>query len=194
MKEQINELLKKVGLKAEEIKLAQMKLADGITIVEAEAFEAGYSIGIVTEEGVVALPKGEYEMEDGKALIVEEDGVIAEIKDAVSEEEAAEEGEMMDEKEEMSSEPQPKKVVESVTKESFFSKELHDALVNEIAELKAQLESKEEVTEEVEMSSDDEPAAEVITHNPERANEVKFQYGTSRNSTTLDRIMAKLSK
>lgn len=194
MKEQINELLKKVGLKAEEIKLAQMKLADGVTIVEAEAFEAGYSIGIVTEEGVVALPKGEYEMEDGKALIVEEDGVIAEIKDAVSEEEAAEEGEMMDEKEEMSSEPQPKKVVESVTKESFFSKELHDALVNEIAELKAQLESKEEVTEEVEMSSDDEPAAEVITHNPERANEVKFQYGTSRNSTTLDRIMAKLSK
>jgi len=198
MKEQINELLKKVGLKAEEIKLAQMKLADGITIVEAEAFEAGYSIGIVTEEGVVALPKGEYEMEDGKALIVEEDGVIAEIKDAVSEEEAAEEGEMMDEKEEMSSEPQPKKVVESVTKESFFSKDLHDALVNEIAELKAQLEAKaeakEEVTEEVEMSSDDEPAAEVITHNPERANEVKFQYGTSRNSTTLDRIMAKLSK
>jgi len=198
MKEQINELLKKVGLKAEEIKLAQMKLADGVTIVEAEAFEAGYSIGIVTEEGVVALPKGEYEMEDGKALIVEEDGVIAEIKDAVSEEEAAEEGEMMDEKEEMSSEPQPKKVVESVTKESFFSKDLHDALVNEIAELKAQLEAKaeakEEVTEEVEMSSDDEPAAEVITHNPERANEVKFQYGTSRNSTTLDRIMAKLSK
>jgi len=194
MKEQINELLKKVGLKAEEIKLAQMKLADGITIVEAEAFEAGYSIGIVTEEGVVALPKGEYEMEDGKALIVEEDGVIAEIKDAVSEEEAAEEGEMMDEKEEMSSEPQPKKVVESVTKESFFSKDLHDALVNEIAELKAQLEAKAEVTEEVEMSSDDEPAAEVITHNPERANEVKFQYGTSRNSTTLDRIMAKLSK
>jgi len=198
MKEQINELLKKVGLKAEDIKLAQMKLADGVTIVEAEAFEAGYSIGIVTEEGVVALPKGEYEMEDGKALIVEEDGVIAEIKDAVSEEEAAEEGEMMDEKEEMSSEPQPKKVVESVTKESFFSKDLHDALVNEIAELKAQLEakaeSKEEVTEEVEMSSDDEPAAEVITHNPERVNDVKFQYGTSRNSTTLDRIMAKLSK
>ena len=199
MKEQINELLKKVGLKAEEIKLAQMKLADGVTIVEAEAFEAGYSIGIVTEEGVVALPKGEYEMEDGKALIVEEDGVIAEIKDAVSEEEAAEEGEMMDEKEEMSSEPQPKKVVESVTKESFFSKDLHDALVNEIAELKAQLEAQAEAKaetkeEEVEMSSDDEPAAEVITHNPERANEVKFQYGTSRNSTTLDRIMAKLSK
>ena len=195
MKEQINELLKKVGLKAEEIKLAQMKLADGVTIVEAEAFEAGYSIGIVTEEGVVALPKGEYEMEDGKALIVEEDGVIAEIKDAVSEEEAAEEGEMMDEKEEMSSEPQPKKVVESVTKESFFSKDLHDALVNEIAELKAQLEAKAETKEEeVEMSSDDEPAAEVINHNPERANEVKFQYGTSRNSTTLDRIMAKLSK
>jgi hypothetical protein len=45
MKEQINELLKKVGLKAEEIKLAQMKGADGVTVFEAEAFEAGQSVG-----------------------------------------------------------------------------------------------------------------------------------------------------
>jgi hypothetical protein len=194
MKEQINELLKKVGLKAEEIKLAQMKGADGVTVFEAEAFEAGQSVGVVTEEGAVAVPVGEYELEDGKILVVQEEGIIAEIKEAVSEEAAEEEGEMMDEKkEEMSEAPAPKKVVESVTKESFFSKALHDALVNEITELKAQLAEKEEVKEEVEMSSE-EPSTEPITHNPENESQkVNFKYATSRSASTFDRVMAKIA-
>ena len=194
MKEQINELLKKVGLKAEEIKLAQMKGADGVTVFEAEAFEAGQSVGVVTEEGAVAVPVGEYELEDGKILVVQEEGIIAEIKEAVSEEAAEEEGEMMDEKkEEMSEAPAPKKVVESVTKESFFSKELHDTLVNEITELKAQLAEKEEVKEEVEMSND-EPSAEPIKHNPENETQkVNFKYATSRSASTFDRVMAKIA-
>lgn len=195
MKEQINELLKKVGLKAEEIKLAQMKGADGVTVFEAEAFEAGQSVGVVTEEGAVAVPVGEYELEDGKILVVQEEGIIAEIKEAVSEEAAEEEGEMMDEKkEEMSEAPAPKKVVESVTKESFFSKELHDALVNEITELKAQLAEKEEVKEEVVEMSNDEPSAEPITHNPENESQkVNFKYATSRSASTFDRVMAKIA-
>ena len=45
-----------------EVKLAQMKLEDGITIVEAEAFEPDYSIGIVTPDGIVPMPVGEYEL------------------------------------------------------------------------------------------------------------------------------------
>lgn len=191
MKEQINQLLMKVGLRAEEIKLAQMKGADGVTVFEAEVFEAGQSVGIVTEEGAVAVPVGEYELEDGMILVVQEEGIIAEIKEAVAEEEALPEGEMMDEKkEEMSEAPSPKKVVESVTKESFFSKELHDALVNEITELKAKLAEKEEV---VEMSSE-EPATEPITHNPENITEkVNFKYATSRPQSTFDRVMAKIA-
>jgi predicted nuclease with TOPRIM domain len=131
-------------------------------------------------------------------LVVQEEGIIAEIKEAVSEEAAEEEGEMMDEKkEEMSEAPAPKKVVESVTKESFFSKELHDALVNEITELKAQLaekeEVKEEIKEEVEMSSE-EPSTEPITHNPENESQkVNFKYATSRSASTFDRVMAKIA-
>lgn len=191
MKEQINELLKKVGLKAEEIKLAQMKGADGVTVFEAEAFEAGQSVGVVTEEGAVAAPVGEYELEDGKILVVQEEGIIAEIKEAA----AAEEAPAPENEAEMTEEtaPAPKKVVESVTKESFFSKELHDSLVNEITELKAQLAEKEEVKEEVEMSSE-EPSTEPITHNPENESQkVNFKYATSRSASTFDRVMAKIA-
>lgn len=188
MKEQINQLLMKVGLRAEEIKLAQMKGADGVTVFEAEVFEAGQSVGIVTEEGAVAVPVGEYELEDGMILVVQEEGIIAEIKEAVAEEEAVEEA--PEAEAEMEAAPSPKKVVESVTKESFFSKELHDALVNEITELKAKLAEKEEV---VEMSSE-EPATEPITHNPENITEkVNFKYATSRPQSTFDRVMAKIA-
>jgi hypothetical protein len=149
----------------------------------------------LVEEGAVAVPVGEYELEDGKILVVQEEGIIAEIKEAAAEEAPAPENEA-----EMTEEtaPSPKKVVESVTKESFFSKELHDALVNEITELKAQLaekeeEGKEEVKEEVEMSND-EPSAEPITHNPENESQkVNFKYATSRSASTFDRVMAKIA-
>lgn len=191
MKEQINQLLKKVGLKAEEIKLAQMKGADGVTIFEAEAFEAGQSVGIVTEEGAVAVPVGEYELEDGMILVVQEEGIIAEVKEAVAEEEAVEEEAPVAEAE-MTEAPSPKKVVESVTKESFFSKELHDTMVAEITELKAKIEELTKEEEVVEMASEE--VAKPITYNPENKSEkVNFKYATSRSASTFDRVMAKIA-
>ena len=63
----------------EEVKLAQAKLDNG-TILEAEAFEAGNEIFIVTEDERVAVPVGEYQMEDGNILVVSEEGIIGEIK------------------------------------------------------------------------------------------------------------------
>ena len=59
-------------------KLAQQTLDNG-TIIEADSFEAGQSVFIVTEDEKVALPIGEYKLEDGSTLIVEEEGVIASI-------------------------------------------------------------------------------------------------------------------
>ena len=52
-----------------QIDLAQMKLEDGITIVEAEKFEPEYSVGIVTAEGVIPMPVGEYKLEEGKVVV-----------------------------------------------------------------------------------------------------------------------------
>jgi hypothetical protein len=43
-----------------EVKLEQMKLENG-TVLEADKFEAGNEIFIVTEDERVALPIGEYE-------------------------------------------------------------------------------------------------------------------------------------
>ena len=67
----------------DEIKLESMKLDNG-TVIEAEAFEANQEVFIVTEnEEKIALPVGEYTLEDGMILVVVEEGVIAEVKEAV---------------------------------------------------------------------------------------------------------------
>jgi len=71
-----------------EVAMATMMLKDGVTILEAESFEAGQAVFIVAENGdKVAAPIGEHELEDGRILVITEEGKIAEIKDAMVEEE-----------------------------------------------------------------------------------------------------------
>jgi len=82
----INEIKTLLGM---EVKLAQMKLDNG-TVLEAEMFEAGQPVFIINEEDRIALPIGEYILEDGMILVVSEEGIIAEIKEAIVEEEAPE--------------------------------------------------------------------------------------------------------
>jgi len=195
-KTQINKIKTLLGL---EIKLEQMKLENG-TILEAEAFEAGAEIFIVNEEDRIAVPMGEYMLEDGKVLIITEDGIIGEIKDAEAPaEEAAPEVEVEVEAEAETS--TPKKVVESITKEMFFSE--IEKLRNEIAELKA---AKVEVTEEVELSAEvteevKEEAVELsaeeaqpLKHNPEGAVEKKQTnlFAQKAPKTTRDLVFSKL--
>lgn len=70
------------------ITMATMMLKDGVTILEAESFEAGQAVFIVAENGdKVAAPIGDHELEDGRVLVITEEGLIAEIKDAMVEEE-----------------------------------------------------------------------------------------------------------
>ena len=68
----------------QEVKLAQMTLENG-TVLEAESFEAGQEVFILTDDEKVALPVGEYTLEDGMILVVAEEGLIAEIKEATEE-------------------------------------------------------------------------------------------------------------
>ena len=166
MKEQVNELLRKIGLKAVEVKLEQILTADGQAALEAEVFEAGQPVFIVNEDERIPLPVGEYEMAEDMILKIEEEGIIASFEKKEMEEEAAEveaEEKEMEEvaaSEEPTATPVAKKVVESVSKETYFSAEERESL---IAELKAQILaelSKEETTEEVELSKP-------IQHNPE---------------------------
>ena len=73
-----------------EIVMSTMMLKDGVTVLEAESFEAGVPVMIVAENGdKVPAPIGEHELEDGRILVITEEGIIAEIKDAMVEEEVA---------------------------------------------------------------------------------------------------------
>ncbi len=72
------------------VEMANMRLANGV-LLEAESFEAGQNVFLVGEDDEkVAAPVGEHELEDGRVMIVEEEGVIAEIREAVAEEEEVE--------------------------------------------------------------------------------------------------------
>lgn len=199
-----NKILNKVrSLLGMEVKLEQMKLTDGVSILEADVFEAGNEVFIVTEdEQKIPLPVGEYELEDMRVLVVTEEGLIAEIKEAAEEEEVVveepqvEAGKPMEE--EMAAEAAPKKTVESIIKETFFSKLEELKAENESlkAELAKQTAQPTEVAKEeapVELSADAEPKP--ILHNPENAKEVNLiNLASKRGRSTMDSILEKLSK
>ena len=181
----ITEIKKLLGM---EIKLEQMALDNG-TIIEAELFEAGQAVFIVNGEDRVALPVGEYTLDNGMILVVAVEGEIAEIKEAAAEEVETPEVEV---EVEQAAEPTPataKKVIESTVKESHFSKEDVDALKSEIENLKTELASMKNVeVTEVELS------AQPLTHNPDaKANVEKILFSQNRVMTTFDRVMNKIA-
>lgn len=129
-----------------EVKLEQMKLNDGVTVIEADSFEANNEVFIITEdEQRIPMPVGEYVVENGMLLIVTQEGVIAEIKEqeAPKEEEAPEvevPEEEMKKDDKMIEKSQVKKTVESMVKETFFSemeslKEENERLKTELAQM-----------------------------------------------------------
>jgi len=176
----INQIKTLLGM---EVKLAQMALENG-TIIEAEVFEAGASVFIVNEEDRIALPVGEYKLEDGMILIVAEEGIIAEIKEAIVEEETPEAEVEVEVEQEMTEVKEPKRVIESVTKEMFFAE--IDSLKKEIEALK--LAKTEVAVETVELS------AEPLTHNPEATTKRELNtYSQNRTRTTFDSVLEKIS-
>ena len=186
-----------------EVKLEQMKLDNG-AILEAEVFEAGAEVFVVADEERVAVPVGEYEAE-GKTIVVSEEGIIGEIKEASAEEEAPAETEAEQvEEEELSTETaSPKKIVKSISEEMFFSE--IEKLRTEINELKlsktevvaeeVQVELSEEVKEDkVELSAEE---VEGITHTPENLSnkkELNLYSQKGNKNTTRNRIFNKLNK
>jgi len=191
-----NQILNKVRtLLGMEVVLETMKLDDNITVIEAESFEAGNEVVVVTEdEQKIPLPVGSYNLEDGRVLVVAEEGNIAEVKE--KEEEAPEVEEEIEvpaeeeatKEEEMSNEPAQtiKKTIESVVKETFFAE--MEALKKENEELKAKLEGKVEV----ELSEEE---VEPIVFNPENVQKVDgFKFASKGGNTIMSNILNKLNK
>ena len=190
-----NQILNKVrALLGMEVKLETMKLADGITVIEAESFEPEMEVVVVTEdEQKIPLPVGSYELENGQILVVNEEGIIAEVKEVKEEEEmpevpAEEVPTEATKEEEMSNEPTQaiKKTIESVVKETFFAE--MEALKKENEELKAKLEGKVEV----ELSEEE---VEPIVFNPENVQKVDgFKFASKGGNSIMSNILNKLNK
>jgi len=173
------------------VEMATMKLAGGV-VVEAESFEAGENVFLLGEDDEkVAAPVGEHELEDGRILVIVEEGVIAEIREAG--EEVAEEVVEEEESTEMAQEE-----MAYVTKEEFGAaidelKEMIAAMLPKEEEMAAE-EVSEEVTEEkVEMSADEAPAAKKVAAAPVDKKPDMVQFSKKAGGTTLSRVMSKLS-
>ena len=189
-----------------EVKLEEQKLENG-TVVSAEAFEKDNEIFIVTDDEKVAMPVGEYILEDGRLLVVEAEGVIADVREVSDEvpakEEEVEETEDLEEevKEEM----------------SYATKEELAEVKTMVEEIKAMLEPKEEMSEEVEsntIKSEEtttktvyaekeeikeklaaETPVEKITHNPEAESKPNLNlYAQKRALSTADRVLQRISQ
>lgn len=186
----------------EEVKLEQAKLDNG-TVIEADTFESGVEVFIVTEDEKIALPIGEYTLEDGKILVVTEEGLIAEIKDAEAEE--VEEVEEVEAKEEEKEEmgyatkeelAEVKSMIEEIKamlepKEDFSADDLGNLLTEELA--KHERVELNEIPAEVQAELN-QPSAEPIVSNPEVKKTIsKFSVSKNRKSTTIDRVMARLN-
>jgi hypothetical protein len=197
--EMIKQVKNLLGVELSDIQLAELKLENG-TVLEADAFESGKEVFIKTEDENVALPVGEYELEDSRLLVVEEEGVIKEIK--AQEEEEKEDEEKEDDKEEM----------RYVTREEFRKEidELKD-MVEKLISPKEKEEMSSQIQEEVSLAVTEvlnseaeekevlkeqlsQPAAEPLKHNPEeKKSNLKVKFAQNRKKSTLDRVMETIS-
>ena len=198
------EMLKRIQtLLNTRVELEDRKLDNG-TVISADEFAEGQPVFIVTEDERIPMPIGEYMMEDGSMLVVEEEGVIAEVKAQEEEVEEVVEDVVEDVvEEEMSEVKEPKKVVESTVVETHFSDEQKSELVeailssvnplieelqNKVSELEAKLsiEVQEEVVEE--------KLSKTFKHTPEVKSEKKqIKFSQNRSMTTFDRVLSKIS-
>jgi hypothetical protein len=168
------------AVETSEVELAQAKLDNG-TVLEAESFEAGQPIFIVSEEDRIAVPVGEYQMEDGRILVVVEEGVIGEIKEAAAEvEEEA---------------PSVEVEVEAAVEPTMEDK-IKEMVMPLIEEMKAELSAiKEEMAKKKQEMSSDMPAAMPIRHNPEAAPApARVNLAQNAPESSIDRVLARLNK
>ena len=189
-----------------EVKLEDMKLENG-TVISADSFEEGSEVFIVTDDEKVAMPVGEYILEDSRLLVVSEEGIIADVREVADEVPAkeTEEGEeITSDLEEEAPAEEAKEEMGYATREELASR--CDELKSMIDEVKAMMAPKEEdlaedaanvlksrtVKEEF-----SEAAAAPIKHNPEAVSnqKTKVEFAKGKfNTTAMERVLNKLNK
>ncbi len=198
-----------------EVKLEEQKLENG-TVVESESFEKGKEIFILTDDEKVAMPVGEYLLEDGRLIVVSEEGIIDDVREVSDEvpekeEEAKDETEDLEYKDEEMEDDGKEADVQDWAGMEKRIKNLEDA----ISDLKSKIGEKSMEEEEVEMEQEEvsrqpksrtvkeefneelsKPAAAPIKHNPESGNTKKenFRIAPKRKPSTMDIILNQLNK
>ena len=173
------------------VEMANMRLANGV-LLEAESFEAGQNVFLVGEDDEkVAAPVGEHELEDGRVMIVEEEGVIAEIREAVAEAVEEEVEQSADEEA-----PVQEEMAEEEVEMNYVTKEEFGAAIDEIkAMIQDMGKDKEEMAaeEKVEMSIDEAPAAKKVAAAPVEKKAEFNRLEKKAPQNTLGRVFSKLS-
>ena len=188
-----------------EVKLEDMKLENG-TVISADSFEKGKEVFIVTDDEKVAMPVGEYILEDSRLMVVSEEGLIADVRDVADDVPAkeTEEGEEITSDLKEEEEEAPKEEMAYATKEELSS--AIEEMKTMIDEVKAMMAPKEEdLSEEAAnvlksrtvKEEFSEAAAAPIKHNPEGESvtkkKVEFAKGKF-NTTAMERVLNKLNK
>jgi hypothetical protein len=203
--ETLNRVLATLGLKPEEaivVDLAQVKTEDGQATFESDNFAVSEAVFIVTPDGNIPCPEGEFALENGNVMTVDANGTIVEI--ATKEEEAPEEEEIIEAedqpmKEQIGDMPMAKKVVKSKTEmeESYFSKQMSELEAKFEARLSALEGEKIALSAENKELTDrlaNEPAPHTL-HNPEanmKDSKLVFKLGAKREETLKDRVFNQL--
>jgi hypothetical protein len=179
-----------------EVKFEQMTLENG-AVLEAEAFEAGNEVFVVSGEDRVPAPVGEHMLEDGRVLVIAEEGVIAEIKEAGAEEEPSVEIEVEASAEEVETELAEVEVKEDMPAVGAIIEKVLEEIAMMREEMKAMREemggyAKKEEMAAVEQKLSSQSAAQPIKHNPEKKQVNKVEF--NRPQKSIDRVLARLNK
>lgn len=191
------------------VNLAQLVLDNG-TVIESESFAGGESVFIVTDDERVALPIGDYMIEDGRKLVVSEEGVIESIGEGLEKEDEKEEEEEVEMEEEVIVEvpdEAAKEVAEVIEAVVEVVSPLIEEIKEEVEELKKKFETVPEAEEEgykdgikdekedVKEKLSKQPARKPINHSPERKqSKMKHLYSQkNKGVSTLDRVLNKLN-
>jgi len=213
MKSKLNQIKELLNI---QVKLEEMKLENG-TVVSADSFEKDSEIFIVTDDEKVAMPVGEYLLEDGRLIVVSEEGLIADVRDVADDVPAKED----EEGEEITSdlEQEDKEMAEDgeadVADWRGMEKRIQN-LEDAIADLKGDKEAKMEDVEEEEMSEEksnvlksrtvkeefskeelSEASSKPIKHNPETVGTTVKKHEFIKNkfgSSAMDRVLNRLNK
>ena len=213
MKSKLNQIKELLNI---QVKLEEMKLENG-TVVSADSFEKDSEIFIVTDDEKVAMPVGEYLLEDGRLIVVSEEGLISDVRDVADDVPAKED----EEGEEITSdlEQEDKEMAEDgeadVADWRGMEKRIQN-LEDAIADLKGDKEAKMENVEEEEMSEEksnvlksrtvkeefskeelSEASSKPIKHNPETVGATVKKHEFIKNkfgSSAMDRVLNRLNK